>query len=167
MRTPLRRAKRVLQLVHEFHKRGCQLLRIEPEMAASGCLWRCTLTPRRNVLRSHGALIAHTDRLTARYRTAQENRFFGWRDAKQDTVKQLADRFARRFPEIVDASQGDDWSYAGWYVRMLGYAELGQLPIAYADWDLDAEPHLPLLNGGSDLPMPPPSDARTAGVCEK
>ena len=37
-------------------------------------------------------------------------------------------------PEIMRAAQGDDWNYAGWYVKMLGYAERGMFPIAYADW---------------------------------
>ena len=164
MQAHLRRALRVLRLVHEFHKREYQLLRIAPGMSPSGCHWRCALTPRSNILRSNGAMIADFDRLTAHYTSGQENQYFGWRDAQYDTVVKLADRFSQRFPEIVEASRGDDWSYSGWYVRMLGYAERGQFPIAYADWELDDSRFLPLLGGESDLPLPPPGDAAKAGA---
>lgn len=162
MDVTLRRALRVLRIVHEFHKQGYQLLRIGPGLSGSACYWRCAITPKRNILRSHGAMICNHDRLVARYTTGQENAYFGWEDAKQDDVQQLAARFRSRFPEIVDASQGDDWPYAGWYVRMLRYAEQGRLPIAYVDW-MGYQPDnqfLPLLDcEESDLPMPPAGEA--------
>ena len=82
-------------------------------------------------------------------------------DAKHDDVKELAEKFTRRFPEILRAAQGDDWNYARWYVKMLGYAERGMFPIAYADWYEEPDPRfLPLSGFESDLPMPPPGDVQ-------
>lgn len=105
------------------------------------------------------------DQLAAHYTSGQDNEYFGWQDARNDTVQQLAQKFVERFPEIVDAAQGDDWNYAGWYVRMLGYAEQGFFPIAYADWTgEEPDPRfLPLLGRESDLQMPPPGDADEGG----
>ena len=155
-----RRALRVLRIVHEFHKQGYQLLRISPGMAPSGCYWRCAITPKSNILRSHGAMLCDWEGLVAPYSSSQDNQYFGWNDAMQDDVKQLATKFRQRFPEIVNSSRGDDWSYTGWYVRMLGYAERGMFPIAYADSNGEPDPRfLTLLGCESDLPMPPPGDA--------
>ena len=155
-----RRGLRVLRLVHELHKQGFQLLRIVPGMSPSGCHWRCTLTPKFNILRSHGAMFSDSDRLVANYTTGQDNEYFGWTDAKQDDVKELAVKFAARFPEILNASLGDAWVYAGWYVRMLGYAEREMFPISYSDCGEQSDPRfLPLLGVESSLLMPPPGDA--------
>ncbi len=131
-------------------------------MSPSGCHWRCAISPRSNILKTNGAKLKDYDRCVAHYTRGQDNEYFGWHDATHDTVQQLARRFTERFPEIVNAAQGDDWSYAGWYVKMLGYAERGRFPIAYADWDLDIGRFLPLIDGDSDLPMPPPGDAEPA-----
>lgn len=155
-----RRALRVLRIVHEFHKQGHQLSRISPGMSPSGCHWRCAITPRFNILRSHGAMLLDWEGIVAHYSSAQDNEYFDWKDAIHDDVKQLAAKFSQRFPEIVNSSRGDDWSYAGWYVRMLGCAERGMFPVAYSDWGEEPDPRfLPLLGCESDLPMPPPGDA--------
>lgn len=155
-----RRALRVLRLVHELHKQGYQLLRIAPGMSSSGCYWRCSVTPRSNILRSHGARLRDWDRDTAHYSSGQDNEYFGWKDAQNDTVQQLAAKFKERFERIVEAGLGDDWSYAGWYVRMLGLAECEKFPVAYADWWTEPDPRfLPLTSGENLLLMPPPGDA--------
>lgn len=160
METAKRRALRILRMVHEFHKQGYQRMRIEPGLSASGCSWRCAITPKSNILRSHGARLANQDDVVARYTSGQQNEYFGWEDAKTDTVQELARKFSSRFPVIVRCSLGDDWNYAGWYVKMLGYAEQGRFPVAYADWYEKPDPRfLPLDSGDSDLPMPPPGDA--------
>lgn len=170
MEAGLRRALRVLRLVHELHKRGYQLLRIAPGMSPSGCHWRCSITPRCNIRERHGAMLSENgwDRFCALYTSAQGNEYFGWEDAQHDTVQKLAQKFTERFPDIVEASQADDWNYAGWYVRMLGYAERGFLPIAYADWyGLQPDPRfLPLTKTESDLPMPPPGGFDEEGSIE-
>ena len=160
MEAHYRRALRVLRLVHELHKQGYQLLRIAPGMAPSGCYWRCAITPKSNILRSHGAMLSNEERFVAHYSSGQDNEYFGWTDATHDDVKQLTAKFKERFAVIVEASRADDWVYVGWYVRMLGYAEREQFPVAYADSYSDPDPRfLPLWGFESDLPMPPPGDA--------
>lgn len=160
MQEHFRRALRVLRIVHEFHKQGYQRMRIAPGMSPSGGSWRCSITPRSNILRTHGAKLRDWGRLTAHYSSAQSNNYFEWTDAQHDDVKALAAKFHERMPEIVQASRGNDWEYAGWYVSMLGYAERGIFPIAYADWpSREDSPYLPATGGESELLMPPPGEA--------
>lgn len=160
MEAHYRRALRVLRLVHELHKQGYQLLRICPGMSPSGGSWRCSITPRSNILRSHGAMLKDWGRDAAHYSSGQDNEYFGWEDARHDKVQQLAGKFKERLPRIVESSLGDDWNYAGWYVRMLGFAEREKLPVAYADWMMELDPRfLPLTSNENLLLMPPPGDA--------
>ena len=160
MEAHFRRALRVLRIVHEFHKQGYQLMRIAPGMSPSGCSWRCSIAPRSNILRSHGAKLRDWGRLAAHYSSSQSNEYFGWADAEHDDVKTLTTKFRDRMPDIVEASRGIDWEYAGWYVLMLGFAEQELFPIAYTDCHEEANPRfLPLIEGTSELPMPPPGDA--------
>lgn len=152
-----RRARRVLLMVHELHKRGYQRLRIVPGMAPSGCYWRCGITPITNILVTHGAMPRDYD-ACIHYSTSMDNEYFGWTDARQDTARELATKFIERFPEVVKAGAGSDWTYAGWYVEMLGFAERGRFPVAYADWYGEAPPYL-ASDDERELPFPPPGEA--------
>jgi hypothetical protein len=156
-----RRALRVLRMVHELHKLGYQRLRIVPGMSPSGCFWRCSVTHIGNILKTHGAMCWHFDRDMAYYSSGQMSDYFGWVDAHQATVQQLAARFLERFPEIARRGQGLDWSYAGWYVQMLGFAERGEFAVAYADWYHAPDPRwLPTTaRTDSGLPVPPGGEA--------
>jgi hypothetical protein len=156
----IRRAQRVLLMVHELHKLGCQRLRIVPGMAPSGCYWRCAVTHIGNILTTHGAKLKDWDD-AALYTSGQDNTYFGWEDTRYDTSRQLAAKFIDRFPEITRKGQGEDWPYAGWYVQMLGIAERGEFPVAYGDWDGEPNPRwLPTTKGfDSGLPMPPGGEA--------
>jgi hypothetical protein len=148
-------------MVHELHKLGYQRVRIVPGMSPSGCHWRCAVTHAGNTLKVHGAMFRDHERDCAHYTTGQDNEYFGWADARDDTVQQLAARFRERFPEIARLGHGRDWPYAGWYVEMLGFAERGAFPIAYADW-LGAPDagRLPTTGPESDrMPMPPGGEA--------
>ncbi len=151
-----RYAQQVLLMVHELHKLGYQRLRIVPGMSPSGCYWRCAVTYTGNILISHGAM-AKDFSDAARYTSGQGNAYFGWEDARHDTARQLALKFVERFPEIARKGQGTDRPYADWYVQMLGFAERGIFPVAYADW-MGTEPDprwLPTTKGfQSGLPMP-------------
>lgn len=152
-----RRALRVLQMVHELHKAGYQRIRICPGMSASGGSWRCAVTPMDNIERNHGAMLVDWDNGVARYTSGQKNHYFEWMDAESDTARELAAKFIARFPEIARRGLGQDWSYAGWYVQMLGFAEREEFPTAYADWH--GTPHPNWLSTDrnliSKLPMPP------------
>jgi hypothetical protein len=125
-----RRCTRVLAMVHELHKAGYQRLRIRPFFSGSGCYWRCWITPASN-MRPDGYNLIEEDHddanpgLVARYTSGQDNEFFGWTDAKSMTARELAATFTKRFPRIVEQSQGCDWAYAGWLTDVLGHAERG------------------------------------------
>lgn len=155
----LRRALRVLQMVHELHKRGYQRLRIMPGMSPSGAEWRVAITPVSNILRSDGAIARSFDP-AAHYSTADDNHYFGWDDAESDTASDLADKFARRFPVLVQAGSGKDWAYAGWYVEMLGLAEYEALPLAYDERSEDPPAgHMRTTIADIMLLCPPPGEA--------
>ncbi len=112
----VRRAQRVLLMVHELHKLGYQRMRISPGLAPNGCDWRCSVTHAGNILKSHGAMPKDFNLDSAFYSTAQSNNYFGWKDAQADTARQLAAKFIKRFPHIVAKGKGNDWAYAGLYV---------------------------------------------------
>jgi hypothetical protein len=157
----VRRAQRVLLIVHELHKLGYQRLRIAPGMSSSGMHWRCSVSHIGNILSTHGARLRDFDRDSAHYTSAQNNAYFDWKDASRDTARQLAAKFLERFPGIAKKGKGQDWPYAGWYVQMLGFAERGAFPVAYADWYSEPSPEwLPTTEGfQSGLPMPPGGEA--------
>lgn len=151
-------------MVSELHKRGYQAVRIAPGMSASGMHWRCNVTPASNTLASNGALLANWGGSVASYSSAEETRYFGWEDATTASARELADMFIDRFPEICTQGHGRDWEYAGWFVEMLGLAEAGYFPIAYADWALPTRGlGLTQLVGApppaQELPLPPPGMA--------
>lgn len=161
-----RRVLRVLAMVHELHKAGYQRLRICPGIGGPGA-WRCAISPVSNTRKEHGALFRDETRLVARHTEASDNEYFGWRDAKTDTARELAAKFIQRFPDIAREGIGEDWPYVGWYVQMLGLAEKGDVPVAYSDWYGELDPRrLPttksLFEGHpeqSHLPMPPGGEA--------
>ena len=153
----IRRAQRVLQMVHELHKQGYQRLRIAPGMSPSDNSWRCSITPTANILATHGALLVDAG-FAAHYTSAMDNNYFDWKDAAQNSARHLAAKFIQRYPEIAKAGLGSDWSYAGWYVEMLGFAEEGEFPVAYADWCGEPPTYLAKL-GDRELPFPPPGEA--------
>lgn len=128
-----RAAVRVLSVVSELHARGYQELRISPGMSGSGMYWRVAVAPARWI-DPRTMLLTAEDVPAARYTTGQEKRYFDWTDAESATVTRLADLFSERFPRILAESRGRDWSYAGWYLEMLGHARRGHFPVAYADW---------------------------------
>lgn len=153
-----RRALRVLRMVHELHKLGHQRLSIVPGMSPSECYWRCVLTHARNTLKVHRAMFRDHERGCAHYTTGQDKEYFGWTEARDDTVQQMAAKFLERFPEIARPGDGREWPYFGWYVELPGCAERGVFPISYADWLGAPEAgRLPSTGSESDLmPMLPP-----------
>ncbi len=158
-RPEIRRAQRVLLMVYELHKAGYQRLRIVPGLSPSGSYWRVSITPITNILKTHGAMSREFDEDAAHYSSGMQNEYFDWEDAQKDTARQLAVKFIERFPEIVQKGSGRDWEYVGWYVEMLGFAERGHLPVAYADW-YGEEPNYLAKDGERELPFPPAGEAR-------
>ncbi|NVH77088.1 hypothetical protein FSB08_32370 [Paraburkholderia sp. JPY432] len=135
----LRRAVRLLSMVHELHKAGYQLLRISAGMAPSGNHWRCYVTTADNVAQNGWEII--DEGIALRYSTGDGGRFFGWDDAEGMDARRLAATFLDRFPEMKRKGAGNDWAYAGWFTSMLGAAENGELPIFFADYELKPVRH--------------------------
>jgi hypothetical protein len=132
---------RVLAMVGELHKRGYQRLRIMPYFYATGA-WRCSIAPVVFFYRNHGAIHVEpngTDgqeaTMVARYTSAADNHYFDWDDATTDNARSLADKFVERFPLLSDIGRGWDYPYAGWYLRLLDYAERGWIPYVFADYE--------------------------------
>jgi hypothetical protein len=132
-----------------------------PGLSPSGGYWRCNVTPVSNILKTHGAMALDFNACSANYTSGMDATYFGWEDARQDTARELADKFIQRFSEVAAAGRGRDWEYTGWYVEMLGTAEEGHLPLSYADWYDEPNPRwLPTTSGfESGVPMPPPGEA--------
>jgi hypothetical protein len=134
----------------------------------------------RLVYRNHGAVLkefavfddgnqASAD--IARYTSGQENHYFDWTDAAQDNARSLADKFMRRFQKLIEEGKGFDYSYAGWYLRLLGLAEAGWLPIVSTDYAPVVYDRIPLDDFRPEkeelearekpmLPLPPPGELK-------
>lgn len=122
----VRRAIRVLRMVHELHKAGFQRLRVLPYSNDSGTAWRAEITYVDNVGDDGFSTIDHDPDeagKVARYSTAQGNQYFGWMDAATADARELARLFLTRFPHLCNLGQGLDWAYAGWLVDVIGWAE--------------------------------------------
>jgi hypothetical protein len=136
----LRRAARVLSMVHELHKAGYQRIRILPYLSPSGGHWRCTITTSDNVADDGYSILDESDaRLVARYTTGQDNRYFDWQGSENSSARELAERFLGEFPDIARGGAGRDWMYAGWLTDVLGRAESGRtedLLYLIADWEI-------------------------------
>jgi hypothetical protein len=145
-------------MVHELHKLGFQRLRVVPYLAGTNC-WRVIVTPASRVLTTHGAW-GPENTSVARYTEAASNQYFRWKDAKNDTSLQLAQKFISRFPKLCKAGLGRDWAYAGWYMELMRFADAGELPVASWDGMPPTDPRfLPTwLYVDSGLPMPPPGE---------
>ena len=159
-----RRCARVLRMVHELHKLGYQRLRVAPYLSSTNG-WRVLIAPASRILTTHGAW-GPRDATVARYSEAASNLYFGWEDAKNDTSVQLAEKFIQRFPDLCKAGIGRDWAYAGWYMELLRFADVGELPVASWSGMPPTDPRfLPTwLFVDSGLPMPPGGEM-VPGAC--
>jgi hypothetical protein len=149
-------------MVHELHKQGWQRLRIHSGMSPSGCHWRCAIFPSSLTEEERDQFEDPSPfTLVARYTSADEKEFFGWKDSAKDDARQLAVKFIQRFPRIVEMGRGRDWNYTGWYSEILGHAEHGRFPISY--WDAMTTEEGERMRqstwldlGETPFPLPPP-----------
>ncbi len=155
--------RNVLRLVAELHLRGYQGLRIAPGMSPSGMNWRCSITPVTNISVNHGAKMVDWNGLAFHYTTSLRTHYFEDADMPYTTPSHLANLFVKRYPELVEAGKGSDWSYAGWYVEMLHLTYPNSFPIAYADWEVP-DGYLMTTGERTDIriPMPPPGLGKDA-----
>ncbi len=66
-------------------------------------------------------------------------------NAADDSPCQLAAKFVKRFPAVVEDGKGSDPDYARWYADMIEATEPEGLIYMYADWELPSD-HIPVLN---------------------
>jgi hypothetical protein len=147
-------ARRALLMIRELHGLGYQRLRLVPGLSPSGCYWRAAITPACNIRPDHGALLKdHKEDQVACHTTGAGLELFGWKDAGQDTPRQLAEKFLARFPGVCALGYGRDEAYAAWYERMLDLTGPDGLPFAYADAEMPTD-YIPATNGAR-VPLPP------------
>jgi hypothetical protein len=155
----IRRAVRVMSMAGELHRRGYQRLRVIPYMAASGLHWRCTISLVSLFYRNHGAILnefafsraddhdsEQATAIIAYCTSADENEYFTWKDARQYNARALADKFLSRFLKLAELGAGWDYPYAGWYLRLLWFAEAGWLPVVLSDYGDVSSERVPLLD---------------------
>lgn len=161
----VRRSQRVIRMVCELHRLGYQRLRVMPYFYPLA--YRVAIGAAEHFSDRNGAYSARLHEVAyAGYTSASGNRYFGWEDARDDTARQLAEKFILRFPEAASAGQGRDWAYAGWLAELMGVLERQEaLPFVMEEYyptppeQLD---HLPLwrrdgVTGRFDLPPTPTS----------
>ena len=162
----VRRSQRLIRMVSELHRMGYQRLRIMPYEYPLA--WRLKIAPITAFARLNGAYIPEMEREFPSYSSSDANEYFGWRDAKNDNARELAEKFVDRFPEVVKAGAGRDWIYAGWLAELVSHLEHGDfLPVVLAE-AIEIQPHrlkgMPIVeygeHGGNwrinfDFPLPP------------
>jgi len=141
----VRRAVRMLAMVHELHKAGYQRLRICAGYTLDLQHWRCYIGPATQFHQDGWTPTGSTELL---YTTEQEHDYLGWTDARHDDARRLATKFLERYPELARQAAGDDLAYAGWFTYVLGRAEHGRLPEFFGGRHY----HL----GEDPTPYPPP-----------
>ena len=147
--TAYQSATRLLCMIHELHRMGCQHVRFSSGLAPSGLYWRCSITHAGNMSDDGLAVKEFTEGEVASYSTSQYDRYFDWSDASGRSAEDLAAMFAERFPQIVQKGKGRDWAYAGWLTEIIGRAKHGAeptLPVFFADYPIKLEP--------TDIPPP-------------
>lgn len=141
----VKRATRLLSMVHELHKVGYQRLRICAGRSVTGEEWRLHIVPASET--TADGWMANGIGTWPSYTSADGKQFFGWTDADGDDARGLAHKFIARFPDVAAAGLGQDWLYAGWFTEVLGRAEHEQLPAFYGGFDFSPA-------DGENLPPP-------------
>lgn len=164
----VRRCQRVIRMVSELHRLGYQRMRIMPYFHPLA--FRLAIGPADAFSGRNGAYAADSGLGSfATYSSASQTEYFGWKDARQDTARLLADKFIARFPVICSQGQGRDWEYAGWLAELMGVLERRHaLPFVMEEFfetppeELD---HLPLwrADGNRERYALPPAAPRLSG----
>ena len=136
-------------MVSEMHKRGFQGLRVLPSLAEEPFEWSCHLVLGRYMDPAHGAWDRVEMGSSLPY-TSAGGPLWGWMDLRgRSTPAALADRFQDKslsgsFADWLEQARHDDFAYAGWFLKLLGYAERGYFPFVACEGD----------PGAGDKPIP-------------
>lgn len=134
---------------------GYQQLRIAPELAPSGGYWRCKFVPASMISTDHGAICDISVKLVPQYTSGQKEDYFEWGDTAGNSPTELAQKFIARFPQIVEASRGDDNEYVAWYTEMLRVTEPDGTIYAMHDYGI-ARDKIPTCNVDNVFVSMPP-----------
>lgn len=121
-------ARQVMYMLHDLQNMGYQKLRFMAFLSEGTAFWRCFIGPVWN-FRDNGIIpeTLDTDSL-AFHSSGNGTEFFLWRDAKEDSPKQLADKFISRFPRISEKGRGIDQVYTEWFNKVIEVVKHGALP---------------------------------------
>jgi hypothetical protein len=153
---------RVFLMLQELHRRGYEQLRLVPGMSGSGLAYRSSISPAVNISSTHGAL-AIDHNLVAVNTSANGKALFGWDDAADSSISELARMFIRRYPTLAKLGRAPDPAYVKWFNDALAFARRGAFPVAYDSESfgqiiqIDDSCYLPTTGEHEGrLPMPPP-----------
>lgn len=126
----VRRTLRVIRMVSELHRKGYQHIRFMPYEYPLA--FRVAIAPAALFSPLNGIeLVDFSEGRSVQYSSASKTDYFGWRDARTDSARELAGKFIQRFPLICEEGRGRDWAYAGWLHELIGSLERtsGALPL--------------------------------------
>jgi hypothetical protein len=130
---------RLLNAIHDLHRQGYQNLACYFSTSPSGFHWRLELKHFDDLyINLNGDIYdLHTyDAEQTLHSSGQNgNDYFGWDDAKNANAYQLAELIKRRFPRLLAQCKGSNFEYVGWFVYMLGQAELERLPVFFLEYN--------------------------------
>ena len=133
----IRRATRILSMVHELHKAGYQGIRICCGLSDRNAEWTCHIFSAETTAPS-GWAPAFVER-AAKYTNQSNGTYFEWKDSTNDNARELAIKFLTRETEIAREGAIEDWEYAGWLTSIVGLAENGKLPAFYGGLEREKE----------------------------
>ena len=171
----IRRAHRVIRMVSELHRMGFQRLRFMPYMYPIA--YRIQIASISYFAVANGCHMKAAE-VGVTYSSSSpgtDDKYFGWTDAKSDGARELAVKFADRFPEVAKSGLGGrDWAYAGWLVELIGVLETfpNRIPVLFSEYSsekLHEMRSLPLLLQNNEdhsdkasrivvVPLPPPGE---------
>jgi ADP-ribosylglycohydrolase len=134
--------QKLLFMVKELHNRGFEELQIIPSIAPSGLYWRCEFRPKR---RSTKHLF---------YSSGAQYNYFGWKNGKKMSSREMADRFQKDFSDMLDICKHSDKYYSVWYSNMLDIIGNDKLPYAYSDY-FSSNDYWATTGGEETIPIPP------------
>jgi len=137
---------------------GYQDLAVFSGVSSSGMHWRCELQPYESLVIENGNVtsLAIDYRDDAHHTSGESgNEYFGWKDCRSASARELAEKILERFPTLLSACRRENHKYSGWLVSAVGHAEAGHLPVFYSDYG--AENRAEVV--GSLAHNPPPLQA--------
>jgi len=143
---PYNRDFRLLEIVGELHRMGHEQLRISAGVGPTGA-WRCWIGSAKHFVgQEHGGC---PSQMSSGYGYSRDV----WIDQHDLSLRDLAQIFIEKYPEIAQESLGQDHDYVGWYGDMLRAASPSSVPFMYDDWGYFDK--VVLLNVGTEIGLPP------------